>query len=51
VLFYLWLDVSGEREALRHRVEIEHFGEGLKCDGIDFLAPDLSRSLRETPRM
>lgn len=36
VLVYLWFDVLGAEAAMRHRREIESFGEVLKRDGIAF---------------
>jgi hypothetical protein len=38
VLVYLWFDVPGAVAAMRHRREIESFGEVLKRDGIAFVS-------------
>ena len=38
VLVYLWFDVPGAGAAIRHRQEIESFGEILKRDGIAFVS-------------
>jgi hypothetical protein len=38
VLVYLWFDVQGTEAALRHRLEIESFGEVLRRDGVAFVS-------------
>jgi hypothetical protein len=38
VLAYLWFDVPGTEPAMRHRSEIESFGEVLKRDGVAFVS-------------
>jgi hypothetical protein len=38
VLVYLWFDVPSEEAAIRHRREVEFFGEVLKRDGIEFVS-------------
>jgi hypothetical protein len=38
VLVYLWFDVPDTEAALRHRREIESFGEVLKRDGVAFVS-------------
>jgi hypothetical protein len=38
VLVYLWFDVHGAEAAMRHRREIESFGEVLERDGIAFVS-------------
>jgi hypothetical protein len=37
VLVYLWFDVPGAEAAMRHRREIDVFGEVLKRDGVTFV--------------
>jgi hypothetical protein len=38
VLVYLWFDVPGAEAAIRHRREIESFGEVLKRDRVAFIS-------------
>lgn len=38
VLVYLWFDVPGAEAAMRHRREIECFGEVLQRDGVAFVS-------------
>jgi hypothetical protein len=38
VLVYLWFDVPAAEAAMRHRREIESFGEVLKRDGVAFVS-------------
>jgi hypothetical protein len=53
VLVYLWFDPPCEKDAISHRREIEHFGEVLRSDGIQFLFPsyqEVFANLREDGR-